>query len=92
MLTIVNSAPAIGLGPFMFRTEGFHYAAIEVAARRMGVPAGHPAIRILFDTWAVVMGVACRGLGAADGPPVEPDVLCRRIESVYDVFTRLWKS
>ena len=25
------------------------------------------------------------------GPPVEPDVLCTRIESVYGVFTRLWR-
>ncbi|MBB3601967.1 AcrR family transcriptional regulator [Mycolicibacterium sp. BK556] len=91
LLTIVNSAPAIGLGPFMFRADGFHYAAVEVAAQRMGVPAGHPAIRILFDTWAVVMGVACHGLGTAGEPPVEPDILCNRIESVYGVFTRLWR-
>jgi AcrR family transcriptional regulator len=91
LLTIVNSAPAIGLGPFMFRGDSFHHAAVDVAARRMGVPTGHPAIRILFDTWAVVMGVACHGLGAPGGPPVEPDVLCNRIESVYRVFTRLWR-
>jgi AcrR family transcriptional regulator len=91
LLTIVNSAPAIGLGPFMFRTDGFHYAAVEVAAQRMSVPTGHPSIRILFDTWAVVMGVACHGLGAAGGPPVEPEILCHRIESVYGIFTRLWK-
>ncbi|MCX2928682.1 TetR family transcriptional regulator [Mycobacterium sp. CVI_P3] len=91
LLTIVNSAPAIGLAPFMFRTDGFHHEAIEVAARRMGVTADHPAIRILFDTWAVVMGVACHGLGTAGGPPIEPEALCDRIESVYGVFTRLWR-
>ena len=91
LLTIVNSAPAIGLGPFMFRADGFHHEAVDVAAQRMGVSTGHPAIRILFDTWAVVMGVACHGLGAPGRPPVEPDVLCNRIESVYGVFTRLWR-
>lgn len=91
LLTIVNSAPAIGLGPFMFRADGFHYAAVEVAARRMGVASSHPAVRILFDTWAVVMAVACHGLGTAGGPPIEPDVLCNRIESAYDFFTRLWR-
>jgi AcrR family transcriptional regulator len=90
LLTIVNSAPAIGLAPFMFRADGFHHGAIDVAARRMGVATDHPAIRILFDTWAVVMGVACHDLGTASGPPIEPDVLCDRIESVYGVFTRLW--
>lgn len=92
VLTIVNSAPAIGLAPFMFRADTFHRGAIEVATRRLGVAANHPAIRILFDTWAVVMGVACRDLGTANGPPVEPGVLCDRIESMYGVFTRLWTS
>ncbi len=91
LLTIVNSAPpALGLAPFMFRAGGFHHRAMDVAAQRMGVTADHPSIRILFDTWAVVMGVACNGLGTADGPPIEPDVVCRRIESVYGLFTRLW--
>ena len=91
LLTIVNSAPAIGLGPFMFRDDGYPYAGVEVAAQRMGVSMGHPAIRILFDTWAVVMGVACHGLGVVGEPPIEPDVLCDRIESVYGIFTRLWR-
>ncbi len=36
LLTIVNSAPAIGLAPFMFRADGFHHGAVEVAAQRMG--------------------------------------------------------
>ncbi|MCV7215838.1 TetR family transcriptional regulator [Mycobacterium crocinum] len=90
LLTIVNSAPAIGLAPFMFRADGFHHGAVEVAAQRMGVAADHPSIRILFDTWAVVMGVACRGLGTPGSPPIEPDVVCDRIESVYALFTQLW--
>lgn len=90
LLTIVNSAPAIGLAPFMFREDGFQHGAVSVAARRMGVAADHPAIRILFDTWTVVMAVACRDLGTPGGPPIEPNVLCDRIESMYGVFTRLW--
>jgi hypothetical protein len=75
----------------MFRADSFHHGAVDVAAQRMNVGRSHPAIRILFDTWAVVMGVACHGLGVPGGPPVEPDVLCNRIESVYGVFTRLWR-
>jgi AcrR family transcriptional regulator len=90
LLTIVNSAPAIGLAPFMFRSDGFHHGAVEVAAQRMGVSPDHPSIRILFDTWAVVMGVACHGLGTPGGLPIEPDVVCGRIESVYRLFTELW--
>ena len=91
LLTIVNSAPAIWLAPFMFRTDGFHQNAVDVAARRMGVPSDHPAIRILFDTWAVVMGVACHDLGTVGGPPIERDALCDRIEAVYGIFTGLWR-
>jgi AcrR family transcriptional regulator len=90
LLTIVNSAPAIGLAPFMFRSDGFHQGAVEVAAQRMRVSTDHPSIRILFDTWAVVMGVACHGLGTPGGLPIEPDVVCGRIESVYRLFTELW--
>jgi AcrR family transcriptional regulator len=90
LLTIVNSAPAIGLAPFMFRAGGFHHRAVEVAAQRMGVAPDHPSIRILFDTWAVVMGVACHGLGTPGAPPIQPDVVCDRIESVYALFTELW--
>ena len=90
LLTIVNAAPAIGLAPFMFRADGFHHPAVDIAAQRMGVDRQHPAIRILFDTWAVVMGVACRGLGTPDGPAIDTDVVCRRIEAVYALFTGLW--
>lgn len=90
LLTIVNSAPAIGFAPFMFRADGYHHAEVDIAARRMGVPVDHPAIRILFDTWAVIMSAACHDLGTAGGPPIDADVLCERIESVYGVFTRLW--
>ncbi|MGY4711013.1 TetR family transcriptional regulator [Mycolicibacterium sp. CBM1] len=90
LLTIVNSAPAIGMAPFMFRVDGYNQAAVDVAARRMGVPSAHPAVRILFDTWAVVMTAACHDLGTAGGPAITADVLCDRIESAYAVFTRLW--
>ncbi len=54
------------------------------------LPVTDPALRILFDTWAVLMGVACAGLGAPGAPPIEPDVLCERIESTYALFARLW--
>ena len=90
LLTIVNSAPAIGLAPFMFRTDGYHHAVVDVAARRMGVDSDHPAVRILFDTWTVVMSAACQGLGTPGQPPIDADVLCDRIASVYAIFTRLW--
>ena len=57
----------------------------------MAVPVTHPALRILFDTWAVLMGTACAGLGAPGAPPIEPEALCDRIESTYATFARLWR-
>ncbi|TGD87468.1 TetR family transcriptional regulator [Mycolicibacterium sp. CH28] len=90
LLKIVNSAPAIGLASFMFRTDGYHHAAADVAARRMGVARDHPAVSILFDTWTVVMSVACQDLGAPGRPPIDAEVLCDRIASAYAIFTGLW--
>jgi hypothetical protein len=60
-------------------------------ARRMDVSVEHPAVRILFDTWAVLMASACSGLGTADGPPIAEGVVCDRIELTYAVFSRLWR-
>ncbi|HTY27162.1 MAG TPA: TetR family transcriptional regulator [Mycobacterium sp.] len=91
MLRILGTAPAIGLSAFSYRPEGPQHAVFAAMARRMGVPVTHPALRILFDTWSVLMGTACAGLGAPGAPPIEADVLCERIESTYTLFARLWR-
>ena len=88
MLLIVNSAPTLGLAAFEFRPEGPTRAVVEAMARRMGVGIGHPAIRVLFDTWAVLMASA---LGGADGDPGGPAAVSDRIEKTYAVFARLWR-
>jgi AcrR family transcriptional regulator len=90
LLRILGTTPAIGLSAFSYRPDGPQHAVFAVMAHRMGVPVTHPALRILFDTWAVLMGTACAGLGAPGAPPIEPDVLCDRIESAFAVFARLW--
>ena len=90
LLKILGTAPAIGLSAFSFRPEGPQHPVFAAVARRMGLPVTDPALRILFDTWAVLMGVACGGLGAPGAPPIEPEVLCARIESTYALFARLW--
>ena len=88
MLLIVNSAPTLGLAAFEFRPEGPTRVVVEAMARRLGVEISNPAIRVLFDTWAVLMASA---LGGADGDPGGPAAVSDRIEKTYAVFARLWR-
>ena len=87
MLLIVNSSPTLGLAAFEFRPEGPTRSVIDAMARRMGVDVEHPAIRVLFDTWAVLMASALSDPG---GDPGGPAAVSDRIEVTYATFSRLW--
>ena len=88
-LQIVNSSPMLSLAAFTFRPEGGPTdAVIQAMAARMGVTAQHPAIRILFDTWAVLMAVAC---GSPGIDVSDPGRVSDRIESTYGIFAQLWQ-
>lgn len=87
-LSIVNSTPMLGLASFTFRPDGSTHAVVKAIARRMGVPVTHPGVRIVFDTWAVLMAVAC-GTPGADAS--DPRTISDRIEAAYEIFTRLWR-
>jgi hypothetical protein len=88
-LQIVNSSPMLGLAAFTFRADGGPTAAvIRAMARRMGTPVGDPAVRILFDTWAVLMAVAC---GSPGSEVSDPGRVSERIEATYRIFARLWQ-
>lgn len=87
-LDIVNESPLLGLAQFTYRPDAPTRPVIEALARRMGVAADDPAVRILFDTWAVLMAAALGFPGRTiDGPSVAAD----RIEEVFALFTRLWR-
>lgn len=88
MLLIVNSSPSLGLAAFEFRPDGPTRAVIDAMARRMGVPVTHTAIRILFDTWAVLMASA---LGVPDSDVGGPAAISDRIEAGFAIFARLWR-
>ena len=87
-LSIVNSTPMLGLASFTFRPDGSTHAVVKAIARRMGVPVTHPGVRIVFDTWAVLMAVAC-GTPGADAS--DPHTISDWIEAAYEIFTRLWR-
>lgn len=87
-LRILNSSPMLGLASFTFRPQGPTRAVNETLARRMAVPVDHPVIRILFDTWAVLMAAACSTIPAEE---MGPGVVADRIEDTYAIFIRLWQ-
>ena len=79
----------LSLSPFTFRPEGGPTGAVITAmATRMGVSVHDPAIRILFDTWAVLMAVACGNPGSDFS---DPGMVSDLIESTYGIFARLWQ-
>ena len=87
-LSIVNSTPTLGLAAFTFRPDGSTHAVVAAIARRMQVPVNHPAVRIVFDTWAVLMATA---LGIPGRDASDPSTVSERVESSYAIFTRLWQ-
>lgn len=87
-LSIVNSTPMLSLASFTYRPDGSTHAVVEAIAGRMGVPAADPAVRIVFDTWAVLMATA---LGTPGSDASDPRAVADRIEATYALFTRLWR-
>ncbi len=87
-LRILNNSPLLGLAAFTFRVGGPTHAVNEALARRMGVTVQHPAVRVLFDTWAVLMATACN---VVSDDQMGPGVVADRIEETYALFVRLWK-
>lgn len=91
-LRIVMASPMLGLSSFSFRPDGPTRPVIDALAARMGVTTGDPAVRILLDTWAVLVAAALDVPEVADIGPV---AAMERIEESYRLFLRLgrpWHS
>lgn len=87
-LRIVTGSPMLGLASFSYRLEGPTLTVIQALAQRMGTTVDDPAVRIVLDTWAVLVAAA------VDIPGVEtlgPADVLKRVEESYDTFIRLWK-
>ena len=87
-LRIVNASPMLGLASFTFRPDGPTRATVAAVADRMGLPVDAPEVRIVLDTWAVLMAAALGNPGTDVGAT---GVVADRIEETYAVFTRLWR-
>jgi hypothetical protein len=45
---------------------------------------------MVADTWTVIFANAFAGLGTPGNDPLEPRVLCDRLQAQYDLFRRTW--
>lgn len=86
-LSIVNSTPMLSLSSFTFQ-PGSANAVGEAIAHRMGLPVTDPAVRIVYDTWAVLMATA---LGIPGSDASDPRAVSDRIEETFALFARLWQ-
>lgn len=87
-LRIVTASPMLGLASFSYRLQGPTLSVIQAIAGRMGTGVDDPAVRIVLDTWAVLVA------SAVDVPGIEslgPSGFLTRIEQSYQVFVRLWQ-
>lgn len=87
-LRIVTGSPMLGLASFSYRLQGPNLSVIQAIAGRMGTSVDDPAVRIVLDTWAVLVA------SAVDVPGVEslgPGDVLNRITESYQVFVRLWQ-
>lgn len=86
-LRIVTATPLLGLSSFSYRLHGPTRPVIQALADRMGVGVDDPAVRIVLDTWAVLV------TAAVDVPGIDtmgPGEMMARIGDSYEVFIRLW--
>jgi AcrR family transcriptional regulator len=86
-LSIVNSTPMLSLASFTFQ-PGSANTVGEAIAHRMGLPVTDPAVRIVYDTWAVLMATA---LGIPGSDASDPRAVSDRIEETFALFARLWQ-
>lgn len=90
LIQIINKSESLRSSAFLRQREVEERIAFTVMGERMGVPASHPAVRMVADTWTIVFANAFAGLGTPGHDPVEPRILCDRILAQYALFRRSW--
>ncbi len=90
LIQIINNAESLRSSAFLHQRAIEERVAFTVMGRRMGVPASHPAVRMVGARWTVVFANTFAGLGTPGHHPLEPRVLCDRIRAQYELFCRTW--
>lgn len=92
LIQIINNAESLRSSAFLHQRAVEEREAFVVMGRRMGGVGPHdPAVRMVGDTWTVIFANAFAGLGLPGNPPLEPRVLCDRLQAQYDLFQRTWQ-
>jgi AcrR family transcriptional regulator len=87
LIQIVNASPALSGAAFGFR-QGHANSSVEVIAARMETGSDDPAVRLVADVWTTLFASAFSGMGTPGNPPIRADILCERLTSTFDVFSR----
>jgi len=90
LIQIVNGSASMRASALAQKDGVSNNAALEVMARRMGVPFEHPVIRVIGDTWTMLFAASFDGLGLPGNEPVEPKVVCDRLCATFELFRRSW--
>ena len=90
LIRIINGSSSFTASSLALRHDVTEGVTMGVMARRMGVPAGDRAVTLVTDTWAIIHAYSFAGLGLPDNPEIEPDVVCERLSSTFELFRRTW--
>ena len=89
LIQIVNASATLDVASFSFK-QRYAGRSIGVLGQRMGLPPEHAAVRLVADSWTAVFRAAFGGLGTPGNDPIEAPVLCRRLTTTFETFTRTW--
>jgi AcrR family transcriptional regulator len=90
LVQIINKSESLRSSAFLHQREVEDREAFAVIGERIGLPASHPAVQMIADTWTVVFANAYAGLGTPGNDPLEPGVMCDRLRAQYELFRRSW--
>lgn len=90
LIQIINKSESLRSSAFLHQREVEEREAFAVIGDRIGLPATHPAVRMIADTWTIVFANAYAGLGTPGHDPLEPRILCDRLRAHFELFRRSW--
>lgn len=90
MIQIVNGSDHAKSAAFAHQQGVTDNAALGVMAKRMGVAADDPVIRMVADAWTAMFAASFAGLGLPGNPPIAPKLVCDRMCASFETFRRTW--
>ncbi len=89
-IQIVNSSPTLTTAAVVTNLRPAAKFGL-VTARRMGLPADHPAVQLVIATWTSLVESAFSGMGQPGNDPIEAGIFCERLKATLALFARTWK-